>query len=75
MPTLTPRQQAIAERDGMIRAELWRDDLQKTGRTMTRERAAAIAASQGEYTHKHPDKQQQHAAIVERVILQKFGIE
>ncbi len=72
---LTSRQQAIAERDGRTRAELWRDDLQKTGRTMTKERAAAIAKTQGRYTHNHPAKQGEHAAIVERILLQSFNIE
>ncbi len=72
---LTPRQQTIAERDGRTRAELWRDDLQKTSRTMTRERAEAIAKRQGEYTHKHPAKQEAHAAIVERILLQSFNVE
>ncbi len=72
---LTSRQQAIAERDGRTRAELWRYDLQKTNRTMTRERAEAIARRQGEYTHKHTVKQEEHAAIVNRILLQSFNVE
>ncbi len=72
---LTARQQAIAERDGRTRAELWRDDLQKTSRSMTRERAEAIARKQGEYTHNHPAKQEEHAAIVARILIQSFNVE